>query len=324
MSETRTPDSGFAAVEPVGAIDPAEWRRAAGLLLVLLAFSAVRPAVVVGLPFIVMVLALPVRRSLAVVVAGVVALLALTGAERGGMWYGERGWAVLVGGWYAALTLRWPRSTFTDRALGAVGGAAAVALAFFAASPGAWQVMDWSVAERFRDGVATALQAMAVLRGGEAALAPGVVAAVYQTAETQAQLFPALLGLASVAGLGAAWWLYVRLGLGVHGALAPLARFRFNDQLVWLFLAGLLLVVVAPDAGWLRTGSNAVAFMAGLYVLRGAAVVLAVNGGMSIMGWVLLAFGLLFLAPVILLGALFVGLGDTWLDLRARVGPRTA
>ncbi len=324
MAETPMPDPAAGVVEAVDARDPTEWRRAAGLLLLLLAFSAVRPAVLAGLPFVVLVLALPVRRTWGVLAAGAVALLALTGVERGGLWYADRGWAVLVGGWFAALTLRWPKGSFTNRALASLAGATLVAGVFFATSPGAWQVLDWSVAERFREGVATALDAMAVLQGGDAGLAPGAIAAVYRAAETQAELFPAILGLTSVAGLGVAWWLYVRLGLGRFGALASLGRFRFNDQLVWIFLGGLLLLVLAPGDGWVRTGSNAVAFMSGLYVLRGAAVVLAVNGGLSIPGWILLALGLVVLAPVILMGALFIGLGDTWLDLRARVGPRTA
>jgi hypothetical protein len=303
--------------------DSREWRRAAGLLVLLLAFSAVRPAVLIGLPFILMVMALPVRRPVALLVAAGLALLALTGAERGGLWYAERGWAVIVGGWFAAATLRWPGSGFMARALGSVGGGAAVCAAFFAVRPGTWSVFDWTVSERLRSGIATALQAIAVLQGGDA-LAPSVVTTVYQAADTQVYLFPALLGLVSVAALGVAWWMYVRIGLGVHGALGPTRGFRFNDQLVWLFLGGLLLVVSAPGEAWTRTGSNAVVFMGGLYVLRGAAVVLFVNGGISVLGGILLAFGLLFLAPVILMGALFTGLGDTWLDLRAKVGSRTA
>lgn len=304
--------------------DPREWRRAAALLVLLLAFSAVRPTVLVGIPFVVLVLVLPVRRPFALLFAGGVALLALLGVDRGGLWYGERGWALMVGGWFAALTLRWPGSKFMSRALGAVAGTAAVSTAFFAVRPGSWSVFDWAVAERFRSGVATALQAMTLLQGGEEALAPSMVTAVYQAAEAQAEIFPALLGLASLAGLAVGWWLYVRVGLGAHGALAPMRRFRFNDQLVWFFLGGLLLVVVAPSDPWLRTGSNAVLFMGGLYALRGAAVVLFVNGGMSVLGWILLAFGLLFLAPVLLMGALFIGLGDTWLDLRAKVESRAA
>lgn len=303
--------------------DARDWRRAAGLLLLLLIFSAVRPSVLVGLPFVVLVMALPVRRPLVLLVAALAALLALAGAERSGLWYAERGWAVLVGGWFAALSLRWPTAPFVSRALGAVAGAAAVSASFFGARPGAWSVLDWTVAERLRAGVATAMQAMALLRGDDVVTAT-LVTTVYQAAETQAHLFPALLGLASMAGLGVAWWMYVRLGTGAPGALAPLGRFRFNDQLVWLFLAGLVLVVLGPGEGWNRAGSNALLFMGALYALRGAAVVRAVSGGVSVLGWVALAMGLLFLAPVILMSALFIGLGDTWLDLRARVESRAA
>jgi hypothetical protein len=311
-----------AAAPPDPQSDPREWRRAAGLFLLLLAFSAVRPIVLIGLPFVILSLALPLRRPSALALAAGAAALALVGFERSGFWYAERGWALLVGGCFAALTLRRPATGFLNRGLVALTGALALGSAFFAARPGAWAVVDWSVGERLRSGVATALAAMTVLQNGEGA-SPGLVTTVYQAAEAQAHLFPALLGLGSLAGLGVAWWLYVRLGLGAHGALGPLRLFRFNDQLVWLFLGGLVLLVAGLGDGWTRAGSNAVVFMGTLYALRGAAVVLFVNGGISVLGMVALAFGLLFLAPVILASALFIGLGDTWLDLRARAA-RTA
>jgi hypothetical protein len=306
------------------AADATEWRRAAGLFALLVAFSTVRPAVLVGIPFVLLVLALPLRRPVALVLAAGATFLALMGAERSGLWYAERGWAVLVAGWFAALTVRWPGTRFLSRGLAALAGAAGVTAAFLVASPGAWRVLDWSVAERMREGVATALDAVRVLRGGEAGLSPALVATVHQAAETQAHLFPALLALGSLAGLGVAWWMYVRLGLGVHGALAPVRRFRFNDQLVWLFVGGLVLLVAGLGEGWTRAGSNTVVFMGALYALRGAAVVLFVNGGISVLGLVVLGFGMLFLAPVILVGALFIGLGDTWLDLRAKAASRAA
>ena len=67
-----------------------------------------------------------------------------------------------------------------------------------------------------------------------------------------------------------------------------------------------------------RTGWNAVAFMGALYALRGAAVVAFFGGGQTLFGLLALAVALILVAPVVLTGALVIGLGDTWLDLRGR------
>jgi hypothetical protein len=294
------------------------WLRAAGLFAVALSLSAIEPSVLVGVPFAFFVLAFPTRR-LATLLAGVLAvMLVFGGGERAALWYAERGWAIILGGWFVALTVRWPESTFTDRALGSVGGAAAVVAILLGLQPGSWGVLDWLVSERMMAGVSTFLEALRVLRGEAGAVSSALVATVYQTAEVQALVFPALLGLASMAALGVAWWLYLRLAMGEDSALGPVREFRFNDHLVWFFIAGLVLVAVGRSGGWARTGSNAVVFMGTLYALRGAAVVLFFNGGMSLLGFVLLGVGLLFAWPVIGVGALVIGLGDTWLDLRER------
>ena len=58
--------------------------------------------------------------------------------------------------------------------------------------------------------------------------------------------------------------------------------------------------------------------MGGLYALRGVAVLLFINGGVTGLGILFLVIGMLLLPPVLLLGALIVGVGDTWLDLRSR------
>jgi hypothetical protein len=42
------------------------------------------------------------------------------------------------------------------------------------------------------------------------------------------------------------------------------------------------------------------------------------SAGQSALSAVLLVLGLVFVAPVMMIGALVIGLGDTWLDLRAR------
>ena len=47
-------------------------------------------------------------------------------------------------------------------------------------------------------------------------------------------------------------------------------------------------------------------------------MVLFLNGGLSVLGGLLLGLAILLVAPVILGAALLIGLGDTWLDVRAK------
>lgn len=173
------------------------------------------------------------------------------------------------------------------------------------------------------EGVATAMEALRLLRGG-GALPPALVTAVYETVEIQASVFPALLGITSMAALGVAWWGYVRLSSGSDQGLGPLRDFRFNDHLVWVFITGLVLILPRWGEIVARVGANAVVFMGALYAVRGAAVILFLSGGLSLLGYVLLVFGLLFVPPLVLMGALVIGLGDTWLDVRSKAGSGAA
>ena len=59
-------------------------------------------------------------------------------------------------------------------------------------------------------------------------------------------------------------------------------------------------------------------FMGGLYAMRGAAVLLFLSGGVSGFGVLFLIVGMLFLSPVLISGALLIGVGDTWFDLRSK------
>ena len=180
------------------------------------------------------------------------------------------------------------------------------------------------VGDRMLAGVEMGLQIMSRFGGEGGGISPTLVTTVYQTAELQALVFPALLCLESIAALGVAWWIYVRLAHGASGSLSPLREFRFNDQLIWLLIGGLVLVVLDPGTHWSRAGSNALVFMCALYAVRGAGVVAFMSGGLSLFGGALLLFGLVFVAPVIFAGALVIGVGDTWLDVRERVRRLTA
>mgnify|MGYP006277878991 CR=1 FL=1 len=294
-----------------------EWLRALGLLVAAATFSVLNPGVLVAVPFILLVLFLPARRLRTLVVGALAVLLAFGGTAGGGLWYLERGWGLLLGGWFLALTLRWPRHRFLARGLGAVAGAFAVMALLFWVQPGYWSVVDWAVTDRMEEGMSAALEAFRYMRGAEG-LSGAFEARAAEAMALQGTIFPALLGLASLASLGLAWWLWTRLSLGEkEGALAPLKEFRFDDQLVWVLILGLAVLVLASDALG-RVGTNAVVFMAALYALRGAAVVLFLTGGVSVFGAVLFVVGILFLAPLLVTGAFIIGLGDTWLNLRAR------
>lgn len=230
-----------------------------------------------------------------------------------------KGWALLLGSAFVAAIAALPRAPFLARALAAVSGAA-VAAGLLVAALGKAGAVDWAMRERFESAALAALSVTAapnLPEGWGAAMAR----VLRQSAELQAYLFPALLGLQSLAILALAWWFFVRMGTeeGRWAPLAPLREFRFNDQLVWLVIAGLLLVLLPAGGVAERLGSNALAFMGGLYALRGVAVVLFLASGLSTFASVLLgALAGILLPTLVPLVVLLVGLGDTWLDVRGR------
>lgn len=270
-----------------------------------------------AVPFVALALVLGFRRTSVAIVAGLSVVLVMGGGMRDGLWYVERAWTFVVAGCFVGLTLRRPAASFTRRALAALGVSAAFMGGMLALRSGAWEALDWAVTDRMVAGVSMLLDGLRVIRGGEA-LSPALVTAFYETVEAQALVFPAMTGIATMAGLAVAWWLYQRLTTGDDQAVGPLREFRFNDHLVWLFIGGLVLLVLRWGDSLARVGSNAVVFMGALYALRGAAVVMFISGGLSLVGYVLLGFGLLFVSPVVLGGAMIIGIGDTWLDIRAK------
>ena len=141
--------------------------------------------------------------------------------------------------------------------------------------------------------------------------------------------FPALLSLESLGGLALAWATYHRLSRRRLGApLAPLREFRFNDQLVWGLIVGLVILILPNLAGIRGFGLNLVVFFGALYAVRGLGVLAWFMKPGSLA--VTLSVGFLMLwAPVLnviaVLGfltlgitALGLGVGDTWADWRKR------
>jgi hypothetical protein len=293
------------------------WPRAAALFGITMAASVVKPSVLVAVPFLALVAFRGVRRP--VLAAGsLFAMIVAVSGPRDAFWFLERAWAVLVAGWFVGVSTARPDWTLSTRLLTAVSAALAVVATMVGIQQGGWQTVDFAITNAVERAVVATVEGFQLLRG-EGTLTPALAIALERTARAQADLFPALMAIASMSGAAVAWWLYARLGGEGDQAIGPIRNFRFNDHLVWLMIGGLFLVVTRWGDALVQVGSNAVVFMGALYALRGSAVFMFISGGLSVLGYVLLAFALVLAAPVVVGAALIVGIGDTWFDVRARL-----
>lgn len=226
----------------------------------------------------------------------------------------ERGWALLAGAWLLVLTAAAPGWSVLRRALAATFAAAATAAGILAVT-GGWPALETVLDRRLQRGIAAA---GSVLRrgGGEIATREAADAVLLEAARLQSLIFPALLALGTLAALGLAAGLAAR-ARGRRGFGAG-RDFRFDDGWVWVLLGGLAAVALPLGAVASRLGANLIAFMAGLYALRGVAVIVALWAGASPLVWVAGGVIAVLLYPLTVPATVVIGLGDTWLDLRAR------
>jgi len=296
------------------------WVAPAALVFFAAFLSIVNPGLLIFVPLALLLIALPPRRPGLVFLAAAILAIAVVDPPSDPMWWWvSRGWALLLGAWFVVFVVLLPRAAFLSRALAALAGSAASAVVVFVTGPGGFAQVDGSVVQRLREGAAT-LAAVWNRSGnnGSGALTPSAMEAMNRAAELQALIFPALLGLASIAALAVAWWLWRRFAEGETFGLGPLRQFRFRDELVWLVVIAIVLIVLPFDDAITRTGANLATFMGALYALRGLAVIVSLFGTPGWFGVVLSIVMVLFLFPMVLACTLVVGLTDTWLDLRAR------
>ena len=291
--------------------------RAAGFGAITLGFAVTDPLVLIALPLVVLLIAHGPLRVRSAILVGVLLAIAALG-DRVGLWWFEHGWPLLLGGAFVWVSAMRPRWSFSTRALTAVAAAALLAVGVFAISPAAWLDLDALMRSRANQ----AASSMATLLGPRV---DEVRSLLTSLTRLQAAIFPALLGVSSVGALGVAAAARSWLAGDPDGAFGRLRNFRFNDHLVWVWLIGLALLLSPAGEIAERVGGNAAVFMGALYVMRGLAVLLMLAGGIP---WALGLIGAIvaiLLAPLLillLLVALFVGVGDTWLDVRRRVRDR--
>jgi len=134
-------------------------------------------------------------------------------------------------------------------------------------------------------------------------------------------LYPGLLVLATVIACYLAATL-LRISSNEGGSLPKeegLSEFRFNDQLIWLLVGGIVLFI-APLPGTIRRIGGNMAFVMGMLVMvRGVGIWVYYMGrrfaSPLMKGLIVLVVFLLF-PPVAAGLALVVGLTDIWLDVR--------
>ena len=289
-----------------------DWLRAGVLFVLVLLTSTARPSVLVAVPFLVLV-ATNLPHRYAILSATLIAMLIVMIGPYDGMWYLERGWALLLGGSFMGLSIVRPKMKISDRALEAVFGALMVLVILMTLIPGAWNVVDWVISDRVR---ATVAQVIAL--GGSEWLTPAFISALYQTAEVQVLIFPALTALASMSALLLSWWLFTLFSGRSEEVLGSVKNFRFNDHLIWIFVVGLFLLFTRWSEPLQRVGSNAVVFIGALCAVRGAAVIVFITGGFSVLGYAMTIFGLVIVPPIVLGGAILIGIADIYLDFRKR------
>jgi hypothetical protein len=308
---------GASGVPPAG-----RWSTAVALWLVALLIPVVNPLMIVLLGLGALTLAFPPRGRWVwhAVALGLALTVLVTETDVFGTV--ARGWSLLLAGIFVATMLLLPGAGFITRALAALGGAAAVSGLWLLALGGD-RVVDTLVTQRFHS-VALLATGMLAERGGDPGWSGEFGRLLVSGAEMQGYLFLGLLGLESLAALALAWWLFVRSRPEEEGRwsqLRPLKEFRFNDQLVWLAIAGLALVALPLGDEARRAGANALAFMGGLYALRGFGVLAFIAGAAASRGMtVFVAAMAVLLFPILIpMTAVLVGLGDTWLDVRRRI-----
>lgn len=292
------------------------WRTAIALTLAVLVLSILSPVPLVVLPMAVLLLALPsARRGKQVALAAMLALLVLL-LPPGPLGETTRGWALLIGGGFVLATLARPAWGVLPRALVAVAAALGTATVWLAIS-GGLPALDAAMREHLAEVSRATVEAFAARADPE--IAQEWRLAAERVSELQWQVFPAILVLESLAALAlAAWWAGRLRGGDSLLRLRPLREFRFPDHLVWVLISGLALVVAPVGAAATRVGLNALLVMVGLYALRGAGIILFLIGAPSLFSVLLGILAIIFLYPLIVAGAILLGVGDTWLDVRAR------
>ena len=304
-------------------------RFALGAILYLVGFAFLSPVASVALVAAPLGLLLALHRPSrgeAVLAALCLGLAAWTvGSAAEGFGRVEAAWiCLLTGGVAVALAVRpSSRASLFGTGLVAVASAAVMGALLVAVTSFSWDELRWLAGRHYGMQARQILELMNRALAGTQGSADSLArfdTALDDVVGFVARFLPALLLIQSMAAMAAGWALYRLLARHPEGEpLPPLREFRFSDHMIW----GVVLAVAAlviPGARALRLfGGNLATFFGALYLLRGLAVVAGLGAAAGLGGPVAAVFGFLaslFLLPLVVFGALALGVSDTWVDWR--------
>ena len=299
------------------------------LVAAAVAFALVAPAALVALPLALLLAFTPLGNRGAVVFTGIAAGYSAWWLLGPGELPDQllRAALVLSATLFVALTLR-TRLTFTHRAVAALAAAMAGCSVLLRMLGSSWSELSWWVANR--TGLAARdLTGMLWSRipldtaseSGSGTLAQ-FEASLGTMVQIAAEFFPAITALQLVAGMALAAAIYQRVAPRPQGV--PLGRFRdlrFSEHLGWALAIPLVVVLVPKLAAFKAVAANTLVVAGALYALRGAAVVaygVLALGGSGFFLWAFWIVIFILLLPIVLGGAILLGVLDGGLDLRRR------
>jgi hypothetical protein len=291
------------------------------LVLSTLAFALWAPLSFVGLPLAALMLAARPRSPAqwgAVVLVGLPSVALLLTARGDLVTAAAHAYIVLVAATFVVLTLVVPGRFFTQALRASVLAlGAGLVLARVVVGPEAAGMLKWEATRQASETLRTLI-----------AMRPEVYVVFDPTVRFLGETVPALLFLQSLAGLGLAWqWHQILAARPLGTPLAPFREFRFADGWVWAVVGAMTIWITPLFAGLRAAALNLLVVAGTLYLLRGAAIVVAfavilgVSPTSLLVGLVaaaVLAVPLLFLAP----GLATLGMTDTWLEFRRRLAGR--
>jgi hypothetical protein len=209
------------------------------------------------------------------------------------------------------------RQTLRAMLWGAVG-TGALGLAF--RGVGFWNELHWSAVRQASSALRLAVQ-----------IQPESYSLFEPLVRFFGDAFPGLVALQTFAALALAWQWHARIAAAPLGPpLGPFRQFRFGDHWVWGLVATLVVWVV-PKLAVLKVAATNLGVVLGVfYLLRGAAIMVAIAATAGVPAWTLTVAAIIasaLVVPLLLLvpGLWTLGVFDTWLAFRQRrAGPPTA